>query len=60
MADGWAYARCYHSAQERRDALQPWLHRYNQNRPHTARENQPLYSRLNNPPSTTPSVVFGC
>ena len=25
MADGWAYARCYTSEQERRDALGAWL-----------------------------------
>lgn len=48
MADGWAYARCYRSEQERRDALQPWLHHYNQHRPHTACENQPPFSRLIN------------
>ena len=29
MADGWAYARCYQSEQERRDALKAWLHHYN-------------------------------
>src|SRR5699024_810374 len=50
MADGWAYARCYRSEQERRDALQPWLHHYNQHRPHTACENQPPFSRLINVP----------
>jgi len=25
-ADGWAYARCYQSETERRDALRGWLH----------------------------------
>jgi len=39
MADGWAYARCYLSEQERRDALSGWLHHYNQHRPaHSLRE----------------------
>ena len=46
MADGWAYARCYTSEQERRDALQAWLHHYNQHRPHTACGNQPPLTKL--------------
>jgi len=46
MADGWAYARCYTSEQERRDALPAWLHQYNYHRPHTACGNQPPFSRL--------------
>ena len=50
MADGWAYARCYTSEQERRDALPDWLHQYNQHRPHTACDNQPPFSRLINVP----------
>lgn len=50
MADGWAYAHCYHSEQERRDALADWLHQYNQHRPHTACDNQPPFSRLTNVP----------
>ena len=48
MADGWAYARCYTSEQERRDALTDWLHHYNQHRPHTACANRPPFSRLIN------------
>jgi transposase InsO family protein len=48
MADGWAYARCYQSEQERRDALKTWLHHYNQHRPHTSCGNQPPFSRLTN------------
>ncbi|NLG55491.1 MAG: transposase, partial [Rhodococcus sp.] len=36
--------------QERRDALQAWLHQYNQHRPHTACGNQPPFSRLTNLP----------
>lgn len=50
MADGWAYARCYISEQERRDSLEAWLHQYNQHRPHTACGNQPPFSRLINVP----------
>ncbi|WP_409484950.1 IS481 family transposase [Arsenicicoccus dermatophilus] len=46
MADGWAYARCYRSEQERRDALGPWLRHYNFTRPHTACCNLPPASRL--------------
>ncbi|MBT8163047.1 IS481 family transposase [Arthrobacter sp. GN70] len=42
MADGWAYARCYQSEQERRDALEAWLHHYNHHRPHTACANNRL------------------
>ena len=48
MADGWAYARCYTSEKERRDALTDWLHEYNQHRPHTACGGQPPFSRLTN------------
>jgi transposase len=50
MADGWAYARCYRTEQERRDALADWLHHYNQHRPHTACGNQSPFSRLINVP----------
>ncbi|WP_293696866.1 IS481 family transposase [uncultured Agrococcus sp.] len=50
MADGWAYARCYTSEKERRDALADWLHHYNQHRPHTACGGQPPFSRLINVP----------
>ena len=50
MADGWAYARCYISEQERRDALTDWLHQYNHHRPHTACDYQPPISRLTNVP----------
>ncbi|GAB78200.1 Homeodomain-like domain-containing protein [Austwickia chelonae] len=48
MTDGWAYARCYTSEQERRDALAGWLHEYNQHRPHMACDNQSPFSRLIN------------
>ncbi|GAA4687681.1 hypothetical protein GCM10025781_00340 [Kocuria gwangalliensis] len=50
MADGWAYARCYLSEQERRAGLADWLHHYNQHRPHTACDGQPPFSRLINVP----------
>ncbi|MFF3546715.1 IS481 family transposase [Streptomyces platensis] len=50
MADGWAYARCYTSEQERRDALSGWLHQYNHHRPHTACGSQPPFTRLTNVP----------
>ena len=50
MADGWAYARCYTSENERRDALPDWLHEYNQHRPHTACGGQPPFSRVINVP----------
>ena len=50
LADGWAYARCYTSEAERRDALEGWLHYYNHHRPHTACGNQPPLSRLTNVP----------
>jgi transposase InsO family protein len=45
MAEGSAYARCYISEQERRDALDSWLHHYNQHRPRTACGGQPPFSR---------------
>ncbi|MEV6134864.1 IS481 family transposase [Nocardia sp. NPDC051990] len=48
LADGWAYARCYISESERREALDGWLHYYNHHRPHTACSNQPPFSRLTN------------
>ena len=46
MADGWAYARCYTSEQERCDALEPWLGHYNEVRPHTACGNRPQLTKL--------------
>jgi transposase InsO family protein len=50
MADGWAYARHYHSETERRAALAGWLHEYNHHRPHSATEGKPPISRLTNVP----------
>ncbi|MFE7464566.1 integrase core domain-containing protein [Streptomyces sp. NPDC057499] len=57
MADGRAYARCYTSEQERRDALAGGLHQYNHHRPHTACGNQPPFSRLINVPGQYSSVA---
>ena len=48
LADGWAYARCYESESERRQALPAWLHEYNHHRPHTACGNKPPITRLTN------------
>lgn len=50
MANGWGYARCYTTEQERRDALPAWLHSYNHHRPHSACGNQPPITRLINVP----------
>jgi transposase InsO family protein len=50
LAQGWAYARCYTSETERRDALPGWLHQYNHHRPHTACGNNPPITRLTNVP----------
>lgn len=56
MADGWAYARCYSSEQERRDALAGWLHHYNQHRPHTACDNQPPFFTIDQRPRSVQLV----
>jgi len=48
LADGWGYARCYSSEDERRAALPAWLHEYNHHRPHTACGNKPPITRLTN------------
>ncbi len=50
LADGWAYARCYTSESERRQALPGWLHHYNHHRPHTACGGLPPFTRLTNVP----------
>ena len=50
LADGWAYARYYDSEDQRRAALQPWLHFYNHHRAHSAIGAQPPISRLTNLP----------
>lgn len=42
----WAYARPYESSAQRAAALQPFLHRYNWHRPHSALNRQPPMSRI--------------
>lgn len=42
----WAYARSYHSSQERRAALRSWLRYYNQHRPHASLDYAAPSSRL--------------
>lgn len=42
----WAYARPYLSSAEREAALQPFLHRYNWHRPHSALDRKPPISRI--------------
>jgi transposase InsO family protein len=50
LADGWAYARYYHSDNTRRAALPTWLHFYNHHRAHSAIGAVPPISRLTNLP----------
>lgn len=50
LADGWAYARCYTSETQRRQALAGWIHHYNHHRPHSACNGQPPITRLTNLP----------
>jgi transposase len=42
----WAYARPYVNSAQREAALQPFLHRYNWHRPHSALNRQPPMSRI--------------
>jgi len=42
----WAYARAYESSAQREAALQPFIHRYNWHRPHSALNHQPPMSRI--------------
>lgn len=42
----WAYARPYVSSAEREASLQPFIHRYNWHRPHSALNHQPPMSRI--------------
>jgi len=42
----WAYARPYVSSAQREAALQPFLHRYNWHRPHSALNRKPPMSRI--------------
>jgi transposase InsO family protein len=48
LAGEWAYARPYATETERRAALDPWLHTYNNHRGHTALKGQPPASRVTN------------
>jgi len=42
----WAYARTYSNSSQRAAHLQPWLHRYNWHRPHSALNRKPPISKL--------------
>lgn len=42
----WAYARPYDSSAQREAALQPFIHRYNWHRPHSAINHQPPMTRI--------------
>jgi len=42
----WAYRRAYPTSRRRRRALAPWLRYYNAQRPHTALNYQPPFTRL--------------
>jgi transposase InsO family protein len=42
----WAYATAFAHSDQRRQALLPWLHRYNWHRPHASLANKPPISRL--------------
>lgn len=42
----WAYAQPYVSSAQREAALQPFVHRYNWHRPHSALNHQPPMSRI--------------
>jgi len=50
LADEWAYSRLWTSDARRARALDPWLHRYNNHRHHTAIGGPPA-SRVTNLPS---------
>ena len=42
----WAYVATYANSAHRQAALQPWMHRYNHHRPHSALGYQPPISRI--------------
>ena len=42
----WAYVATYSNSAHRQAALQPWMHRYNHHRPHSALGYQPPISRI--------------
>jgi transposase InsO family protein len=50
LLEEWAYRRLYRSNAARDRALQPWVHRYNHHRAHTALGGRPPISRVNNLP----------
>jgi len=50
LLEEWAYRRLYRSNTARDRALQPWVHRYNMHRVHTALGGRPPISRVNNLP----------
>jgi transposase InsO family protein len=50
LLEEWAYRRLYRSNTARDRAAQPWVHRYNHHRAHTALGGQPTISRVNNLP----------
>jgi transposase InsO family protein len=50
LLEEWAYRRRYRSNAARDRALQPWVHRYNMHRAHTALGGRPPISRVNNLP----------
>jgi transposase InsO family protein len=50
LVEGWAYRRLYPTEAARRAAFAPWLHWYNQHRPHTALGRRPPISRCTNLP----------
>ncbi len=43
----WAYAAVYSHSAHRAQHLQPWLHRYNWHRPHSALQHESPISKLN-------------
>jgi len=50
LLEEWAYRRLYRSNAARHRALQPWVHRYNHHRAHTALGGRPPVSRVTNLP----------
>jgi transposase InsO family protein len=48
LLNEWAYARIYGSSPERTRQLDPWLERYNYQRPHGSLGHQPPATRINN------------
>jgi len=50
----WAWARPYAANQQRTDALEGFLHRYNHHRPHRALNGRPPMTRTHDLPGTYP------